>query len=282
MKHKCIFCDYKTDYTTSLKKHILKKKKCSILINKYNIKSIEDYYDFIDNNDFKNIAENNIKIIDNKEDFNCMYCNKIFTRKDNLTRHYNICKAKNDEILSQIKQLKNEIKYLKDNKINSTTNNTINNYTINNILICNYGSEDRSILTKEFMLELLKSPYSAPTKMIEVLHFNKDYPENMNIRLSNKDNDKSQLIENGKWVTYEKELLINRMIDDNLYYLDMFYEEEIEKGSIDRIPHYEEFSKLYHEVLDKDLTNELIKRMNIRLNDLMEEHRLYLINTNSC
>ena len=65
------------------------------------------------------------------------------------------------------------------------------------------------------------------------------------------------------------------MIDDNLYYLDMFYEEEIEKGSIERIPHYEEFSKLYHEIMDKDLTNELVNKMDIRLNELMEEHLMY-------
>ena len=239
----------------------MKKNKCSLLLKNITITSMDDYYKLI-NISNKKFDESNKNIINC---FNCKFCNKYFSRKDSLSRHVKNCKHKHDIILS-------------DN--NYKNNNTINNTF--NILVCNYGSEDRSLLTREFLINLLNSPYSAATKMIEMLHFNKDYPENMNIRLSNKDNDKSQLIENGKWVTYEKELLINRMIDDNLYYLDMFYEEEIEKGSIDRIPHYEEFSKLYHEVLDKDLTNELIKRMNIRLNDLMEEHRLYLINTNSC
>ena len=261
MDYKCFFCNYETKQLCHFKNHLLKKNKCSSILN--NINNYKDYQELITNK--------------------CEFCNKIFKRKDNLVRHYIKCKKK--KIFSnEIDDLKYKIKVLEQHKFNKSnnivsTNNicnnkTVNNYTINNILVCNYGSEDRSILTKEFMLQLLKGPYSAPTKMIEQLHFNKDYPENMNIRLSNKSN-KSQLIENGKWITYQKELLINRMIDDNLYYLDMFYEEEIEKGSIERIPHYEEFSKLYHEIMDKDLTNELVNKMDIRLNELMEEHLMY-------
>jgi len=196
--------------------------------------------------------------------FNCQYCNISFSRKYSLSRHIKNCKNKNGIVIS-------------GNNYN-TQNNTINNTF--NILVCNYGSKDRSLLTREFLIKLLNSPYLAPTKMIEMLHFNKNYPENMNIRLSNKDNDKSQLIENGKWITYEKTSIINRIIYDNLYYLDMFYEEELEKGSIERIPKYEDFSKLYHEMMDKDLTNELISKMDNRLNDLMEEHREFLMINN--
>lgn len=261
MDYKCFFCNYETKQLCHFKNHLLKKNKCSCILN--NINNYKDYQELITNT--------------------CEFCNKIFKRKDNLVRHYIKCKKKKifsneiDDLKYKIKVLEQH-KFNKSNNMKATNNNLIinnNNYTINNILICNYGSEDRSILTKEFMLQLLKGPYSAPIKMIEQLHFNKNYPENMNIRLSNKSNDKSQLIENGKWITYQKELLINRMVDDNLYYLDIFYEEEIEKGSIERIPHYEEFSKLYHEVMDKDLTSELVNNMNIRLNELMEEHLMY-------
>jgi len=237
----------------------MKKNKCSLLLKNITITSMDDYYKLINisNKQFEDSNKNVINYL------NCQYCNKSFSRKDSLSRHIKICKHKHDIVIS-------------DNY--NTQNNTINNTF--NILICNYGSEDRSLLTRDFLIKLLNSPYSAPTKMIEVLHFNKNYPQNMNIRLSNKDNDKSQLIENGKWITYEKTSIINRIIDDNLYYLDIFYEEELEKGSIERIPKYEDFSKLYHEVMDKDLTNELISKMNNRLNDLMDEHREYLIINN--
>jgi len=237
----------------------MKKNKCSLLLKNITITSMDDYYKLINisNKQFEDSNKNVINYL------NCQYCNKSFSRKDSLSRHIKICKHKHDIVIS-------------DNY--NTQNNTINNTF--NILICNYGSEDRSLLTRDFLIKLLNSPYSAPTKMIEVLHFNKNYPQNMNIRLSNKDNDKSQLIENGKWITYEKTSIINRIIDDNLYYLDIFYEEELEKGSIERIPKYEDFSKLYHEVMDKDLTNELISKMDNRLNDLMEEHRQYLMINN--
>ena len=256
MDHICFFCNYKTKRYSNLKSHIMKKNKCSLLLKNITISTMDDYYKLI-NISNQQFDESN-KNINNY--FNCKYCNKYFARKDSLSRHLKKCKHKNKIILS-----------------NSITNitNTINNTF--NILICNYGNEDRSFLTREFLYNLLKIPYYAPTKMIEMLHFNKDYPENMNIRVLNKGDYKSQLIENGKWITYQKNIFINRIIDDNLYYLDMFYEEELEKGSIERIPKYEDFSKLYHEVMDKNLTNELIIKMDNRLNDLMEEHKEYLV-----
>ena len=256
MEYKCYFCNYKTKQLCHLKNHILKKNKCSTMLD--NINNYKDYLYLINTN-------------------KCELCNKVFTRKDNLIRHYKNCNKTQimSKLLYKIDYLENEINNINKNQIENM-NNTTNNYTINNILICNYGNEDRTILTKEFMIKLLKVPYSAPTQMIEHLHFNKDYPENMNIRLSNKGDSKSQLIENGKWTIYQKELLINRIIDDNLYYLDIFYEEELEKGSINRIPNYEEFSKLYHEVMDQKLTNDLINKMNNKLNELIEEHS-YLV-----
>ena len=110
--------------------------------------------------------------------FNCQYCNISFSRKYSLSRHIKNCKNKNGIVIS-------------GNNYN-TQNNTINNTF--NILVCNYGSKDRSLLTREFLIKLLNSPYLAPTKMIEMLHFNKNYPENMNIRLSNKDNDKKSVV----------------------------------------------------------------------------------------
>ena len=266
MKYTCFFCGYIATQLGHFKNHILKKKKCSIFLNE--IKTIDDYYNILSNNSKFNLNDTYI----------CEFCNKNFTRKNNLNRHYIGCKKNEINLSKEISILKSKIKLLEDknNLSINTTNNTINNYTINNILIFNYGNEDRSLLSRDFMLQLLKIPYSAPTQMIEILHFNKEYPQNMNIRVSNKDDCKSQLIENGKWTTCPKKLIINRMIDDNLYYLDIFYEEEIEKGSIKRIPNYEKFSKLYHEVMDEKLTSDLINRMNKKLNDLMEEHKLLM------
>jgi hypothetical protein len=46
--HKCYFCNYCTPYKNNFRTHIMKKNKCSYLINHATINSIEDYYNLRD------------------------------------------------------------------------------------------------------------------------------------------------------------------------------------------------------------------------------------------
>jgi len=57
----------------------------------------------------KKIKNNNVKEIK----FECKYCKKIFSRKDNLKRHYEICKYKKEQIIE--KETKKILKNLKRN-----------------------------------------------------------------------------------------------------------------------------------------------------------------------
>ena len=45
--HTCYFCNYTTEFTTCLKNHIIKKKKCHYLIKPIIINSIEQYYELV-------------------------------------------------------------------------------------------------------------------------------------------------------------------------------------------------------------------------------------------
>ena len=65
----------------------------------------------------------------------CKYCNKQFSSRQNKWNHEQKCKSKIN-IIEENKNLKLEIKKLKNNKLNSnkivTQNNNINHGTINN------------------------------------------------------------------------------------------------------------------------------------------------------
>tara|TARA_B100001094_G_C18161109_1_gene789393 strand:- start:1363 stop:1986 length:624 start_codon:yes stop_codon:yes gene_type:complete len=85
----------------------MKKNKCSYLIKSIVINSIEDYYNLVELH--KKEPENSIwgkieikenKVHGNKKidniDLKCKFCNNIFSRLDNLKRHYITCNKKKE------------------------------------------------------------------------------------------------------------------------------------------------------------------------------------------
>jgi len=116
---------------------------------------------------------------------------------------------------------------------NYNSNNTINHTTINNISntinINNFGNENLDMLTSKFMSAMIDKPYTAIPKMIKKIHFNDKYPENKNIRMLNKKDNKLQIIENGKWIYVDKDETIDMLLGDKNYRLDDYYEKNKSK-----------------------------------------------------
>ena len=66
------------------------------------------------------------------------------------------------------------------NNSNTTTNNV--NNTVNNVTLNNFGNENVSYLTHEFLSYCLMNPKKGMATLIENIHYHKDYPENHNVR----------------------------------------------------------------------------------------------------
>jgi hypothetical protein len=94
-------------------------------------------------------------------------------------------------------EIKNNIINNSNNTTNNNINNTINNTTNNNINIVAYGKEDMSFITEKQILDILSNGRKGIYKLIEIVNFNKDKPENHNIRYNNK-KDEIVHINNGK------------------------------------------------------------------------------------
>jgi hypothetical protein len=180
--------------------------------------------------------------------YKCPHCEKTFSKSSNVNRHMKLyCKDKIKEkedrvfkemvektILEQSKNIENLIELVGNttqnggnhgannnvNSNNSNSNNTINN-TIN---INNFGSENLDMLTNKFMRAMVDRPYTAIPKMIKKIHFNDNYPENKNIRMLNKKDNKLQIIENGEWTYVDKEDTIDLLVGDKNFQLDEYYE----------------------------------------------------------
>ena len=219
----------------------------------------------------------------------CKYCNKIYKHYQSKNRHIKKCKEKHDNILkqeceklkkeneelklnfqNQMNEIKNHVKELINEnckihpktlqKINNTIGNITQNNTQNNIKEQNNNFNlmgfDKMILenifSKKEQLKILKQTYNCLPFLINYAHFNDNYPQLKNIKITSlhkdiayKYNEKKQ-----KFIALSKdqlvnELIYNRMIDieefksclydklkpkeqkiiNNL--LDQFYEDEI-------------------------------------------------------
>lgn len=138
--------------------------------------------------------ENDKKEINNKT---CKYCNKEFSDRRNRWRHENtICKLKfenannssinntnnltaNNNSNSNIVQnnIQNQTNIQTQNNNSNIVQNNIQNQNIN-ITINQLGCEDINILNQENIEEIINQGLDCIIKLIELINFNKDHPQN--------------------------------------------------------------------------------------------------------
>jgi len=175
----------------------------------------------------------------------CKFCNKEFKTAPSKRRHeLHRCK-KNVEKLKLEKQILNkEIDKLLKKTINNTHITTQNNQQ--NIKLNNYGSEDLSHISDFFKTNLLSQPHGMIPKMIEAVHFNENKPENKNIVLPNKNDNKLKIFSGDKWVYKNKNETVDDLIDGKYFIMDAHYE-TICNNNENNMNLYKRFQKLFDE-----------------------------------
>jgi hypothetical protein len=209
----------------------------------------------------------------------CEFCSKEFKTYQNKRRHeLHRCRHNNavmernlkmkDKELLQLKKQhndeKNEYKKHIELLLTKVGNTTI---TTNNIQLNNYGNEDMSHISESFKTELLKIPYGMIPKMIEAVHFNTNKPENKNILLTNKKDNKLKIYSGGKWVYKNKEEILKKLIDGKYFVMDEHYEYICNKIDNFKNIHYEDFRKKYDANNKEILNNIKVKSELILLNN---------------
>ncbi len=159
------------------------------------------------------------------------------------------------EMETQKKEMAKHIELLLTKVGNNYT--TINNTNTNNIQLNNYGSEDLSHISDSLKTYLIKHPFGAIQQLIEKIHFNHDKPENINLMITNKRDNKISVYEDGKWVYRNKKKTIQHLIDNKYYILDDHYN-DIDEKELTQFNHtnYKSFSGKMDEN-DKKLLEQL-------------------------
>jgi hypothetical protein len=125
VNYQCYRCGYSTNHKTKIRLHINRKNTCEPKLNNLNLDVCKDKilqglscdsYMVCLKNAGKNtkITLNNTKNTKNNE-FNCKYCEKIYSRTDSLNRHLKICKEKKKD--DEVKQSMSELVKLLNKKL---------------------------------------------------------------------------------------------------------------------------------------------------------------------
>ena len=113
-------------------------------------------------------------------------------------------------------------------------------------------------ITDSMKTELLKIPYGMIPKMIEQVHFNDNKPENKNIALTNKKDNKIKVYTGNKWIYKDKDDIINDLVDGKYFILDSHYQSVSDNLNIVTKSTYEKFRTFFDEN-DKNLHDSLKK-----------------------
>ena len=185
----------------------------------------------------------------NTELFKCDFCSKSFSSIPHKRRHQNHYCNNNDNKIKLLNDKNREIKQLKkqvDTLIKKAGNTTITQNNQQNIKLNNYGSEDLSHISDFFKNNLLKSPHGMIPKMIEAVHFNEDKPENKNVIMPNKKDNKVKIFSGDKWVYKDKNETVNDLIDGKYFIMDTYYE-NICNNKDTNLNLYKRFQRLFDE-----------------------------------
>lgn len=156
----------------------------------------------------------------------CSNCNAIFIRKAHLQYHEtnNSCKTINHTCQlckkgfttsnSMYRHMKKYCKFTKD--ISSDNNCNKNLYDKN---LSPYGPENYDLIDYEKMISILKNGFNAVCKMIEYIHFNPEFPQFRNIKITNMRNNYAYFYNGQSWIKCHKSPFIDVVYNNAKKYI---------------------------------------------------------------
>jgi len=148
----------------------------------------------------------------NMSELSCACCKKVFRHRSSKSRHQQLCQGKNNSNL-HIEQTIVHGQFIK-----SQTN------IGNQIIINNFGNENMSHLTPQFIERCIRNAVShGVPDMVRKIHFDPEVPENKNIRVASLRREHLGVFQEDKWMIKDKTEVIDDMINKVCIVLRQYY-----------------------------------------------------------
>lgn len=225
MDFQCPRCHYTTHVACNFKKHLARKEPCEPL---FNTDTIDDILQQMNVHKYKN------------KPYKCE-CGRAFSSMSSRSNHKRICNVVSDNRdgdRKEVLKLRQEMETLKgliahqanathNNTVNNTVNNTIHNNTVNNyIVLKDFGNEREDHLPKDLLTHCFMMQ-NIPL-LIENIFFDKDCPENHNVRLASLKNKLMQIYSDRRWITKPSEQILDQLVDKGTTILKRHYRNNTE------------------------------------------------------
>ena len=284
MIHKCSQCEFSSQWVSNTRRHFNRKHSEKMLKNAeiqqkdipIQQKDIPKLEEDIRQAPHENQCVKCEKILANKQGLSrhqkickgkinkleCIYCYEIFTISANKYRHQKTCKQKiKNEFPSSDLVIQNINNNITNNQI---VNNTINNnQTINNnitIQIRNFGDENKEYITNAFLLDCYKNGYYGLVEMIEEIYFNKEHPENHNVRIGSFKNKYFEIHNDNNWIPQGINETLNRMINTAATDIILNVDEEHKFKQLDKVIEIQNPDAKKEKLLKETINSKLIAR----------------------
>lgn len=234
MINKCPYCTYITDVKCNLLRHLNAKHKPELETQKEaeqnvcpNVQNVCPKEHKLTCNKCRKVYktkrhlehhELNCKGID---ELTCSKCMISFTTRSAKHKHVkrNTCKARSIVFAREPNSQKTEMHTNIETQNIIHTQNIIQNQN-NSIIINNFGNERIDHISHEDIRKILLSGIHTVPRYIEKKHFDKDFPENNNIRYTRE--NKCKVLENNAWKDKDIGILSSKLIKDNSHALLLY------------------------------------------------------------
>jgi hypothetical protein len=217
--------------------------------------------------------------------YQCEYCDKFFGTPQSKCKHKKICSKREEQaslklvVESLQKQVIELTKIVEENskqQVNNTTHHTTNNTTnIQNqqiIVVNNFGSETMPNFSSEFLNYCIMNPSKGLTNIIEKIHYNKELPQNYNLRHKSVRNGTMEKYADRQWHECDASNTLDELIRKGWKILSKHYSDMVNN------PDWEGDERMYEKFMflgdKKSIEYNAVKR-DLRL--LVKDRTLYLI-----